>query len=262
MVLTLAAALAGWGASTLEAQDGPVTLEYVAHASFLIHSPGGQSLLIDPYASRVWLGYDFPPDVVPPTVLITHPHYDHDGGRYREMDVPWQPTTRIIDGPGVFRVGDVTITGIPGKHADPYGKEFGQLNTIFLIEAGDIRMAHLGDNGPVTPENVAALGQVDVLFMPIDGEYHILSDESVERTIQVIEPAVVVPMHYRIPALETDPDSPSDLGPIDPWLEGRQGVLRLDSHRYPLGSNDLDGHPSILVFRHSPSIPTPSPESP
>src|SRR6185436_5628986 len=57
---------------------GEVAIEYVAHSCFRIHTAGGARLLIDPSASRVWLGYDFPARLAADTVLITHPHYDHD----------------------------------------------------------------------------------------------------------------------------------------------------------------------------------------
>ena len=248
-------------AATAPAQEpDAVVLEYIAHASFRVHSPAGHTVAIDPYADRVWLGYDFPTDFGAPTVLITHPHYDHDGGRYRGLDVPWPKDTRVIDEPGRYSVGDLSIHGVQGKHADPYGKEFGQLNTIFVLEAAGVRIAHLGDNGPPTEDMVREMGRVDVLLLPIDGAYHILSADEIDRIVDAVHPAVVVPMHYRIPDLEMDPNSPSDLGPVDPWLEGREGVLQLDTHTYELRPGDLDGAPRVLVFRHSPEVPRPRSE--
>lgn len=253
--------LAGMPASSAQAQvSGAVVLEYIAHASFRVHSPDGETVVIDPYADRVWLGYDFPAEFGASTVLITHPHYDHDGGRYRDLEVPWPSDTRVIDGPGQYSVGDLSIRGVQGKHADPYGKEFGQRNTIFVVEAAGIRIAHVGDNGPLTEENVRELGRVDVLLLPIDGVFHILAEEEIENIIDAVDPRVVVPMHYRIPELEVDADSPSDLGPVDPWLEGREGVLRLDTNIHALSQTDLDQAPRILVFRHSPQVPDPRTE--
>src|SRR5947209_8542304 len=66
-----------------------VAIEYIAHACFRIHSPGGARLLIDPFASRVWIGYDFPPRLSADAVLITHPHYDHDAGVFIGRKAPW-----------------------------------------------------------------------------------------------------------------------------------------------------------------------------
>ena len=114
-------------------QSGDGTIEYIAHAAFLIRSPQGTEVLIDPYASAVWLGYDFPARYDPDALLITHPHYDHDGGRFRELPLWWDDSMQVIDAPGRHQVGDIAVHGIRGKHADPYGKEFGQLNTIMVM---------------------------------------------------------------------------------------------------------------------------------
>jgi len=243
------------------ATPGPATqedrgsLEYIAHAAFRIRSPGGTELLIDPYASGVWLGYDFPSGLDPDAILITHPHYDHDGGRFQGRDPWWDEDTRVIDAPGRYEIGDVTVHGIRGKHADPYGEEFGQRNTIMVIEVAGVRLAHVGDNGPLTAANVRRMGSIDVLMLPIDGDEHILSDGAVDDAIGAVRPRVVVPMHYRIPELESSPDSPADLGEIDPWLEGRSDVERVAGNAMPLGRDALPDSPTVVVLRHSPGLP-------
>src|SRR5947208_3143846 len=151
----------------LRLQPGQVAIEYIAHACFRIHSAGGARLLIDPYASRVWLGYDFPPRLAADAVLITHPHYDHDAGVFIGRKPPWTPEVRVLRQPGAYQVADVRITGIRGKHAEPYGREFGQTNTLWLLEVAGLRIAHLGDNGPMTEANIHQLGRVDILMMAI-----------------------------------------------------------------------------------------------
>src|SRR5256885_1650878 len=83
-----------------------VVIEYIAHACFRITSPTGKQVLIDPYASRVWLGYDFPPGINADAVLISHPHYDHDGGEAMHRPVPWPPNTLVLRQPGTNQIGD------------------------------------------------------------------------------------------------------------------------------------------------------------
>lgn len=252
LAVALLVALTGWA----PAQEDP-TLAYVAHAAFRVRSPTGAELLIDPYADRVWLGYDYPAPAVADAILISHPHYDHDGGRYRGLPVPWPESSRLLDAPGEYRVGDIRVVGVPGKHADPYGREFGQINTIWLIEVGGVRLVHVGDNGPLTDATVQALGRVDVLMLPIDGDDHILSREQVETIVGDLAPRVLVPMHYRLPDLEPELDSPSDLGEIEPWLRGRDAVVRLGTHRRSIALDGLPEATTIWVFEHDPAVTPP-----
>ena len=231
-----------------------IEVEYVAHAAFRLRDGNGTELLIDPFASRVWLGYDWPGGIDPDAILVTHPHYDHDAGRFREMPFPWGAETPVIDAPGTHRLGDFTVTGVRGKHADPYGREFGQLNTPMLLEAYGLRIAHLGDNGPLAPDVVEALGRVDVLMIPGDGVYHILSPEETAAVIAELDPRVVIPMHYRHPDLEEAEDAPSDLGNVEPWLAGRGPVRFVGSHVTTLAAEALPARLEYLVFEHAPYV--------
>src|SRR5262249_10937237 len=195
------------------------------HACFRIHSPAGTRLLIDPYVSRVWLGYELPSILTVDAILITHPHSDHDAGEFMGRKVPWTPEMRVLRDPGAYKVGDIHITGIRGKHSEPWGKEFGQKNTIWLLEVAGLRIAHLGDNGPLTPANIRELGRVDILMMPIDAQHHILKEPEVQGIRQALQPRILIPMHYRIPDLEASADTPQLLGPITPWLAGEKSVV-------------------------------------
>ncbi len=220
-------------------------LEYVAHAAFVIHSPIGTRVVIDPYNSSRWLGYSFPEGISADAVLITHPHYDHDAA----YSVAGHPA--VFRHPGRYQVGDVRISGIAGKHADPYGEDFGQINTIWVVETGRVRIAHLGDNGPLSEQQAGLLGAVDVLLMPVDGQYHILKKEEAEQVLERVKPRIAVPMHYRIPSLSPLPES---LGPVDPWLEGRDGVERLSGNVLQLSSSDASDSPRVVVFEPSPAV--------
>jgi L-ascorbate metabolism protein UlaG (beta-lactamase superfamily) len=99
---------------------------------------------------------------------------------------------------------------------------------------------------------VAALGRVDVLMAPIDAEEHILTYAAVAEMREQLSPAIVVPMHYRLPDLESSPNSPDDLGTIEPWLDTQQSLIRAGDNRYELSADTLPEAPSVLVFEHSP----------
>ncbi len=238
----------------LRLQPGEVAIESIAHSCFRIHSAGAR-LLIDPFASRMWLGYDFPPTLAADAVFITHPHYDHDADASSGMrPVPWTPAVRVLRDPGSYKVGDITITGIRGKHADPWGKEFGQTNTIWLFEVAGLRIVHVGDNGPLTEPNVRALGRVDILMLPIDAKHHILEDSEVEAIRKALHPRILIPMHYRLPDLESAADKPEGLGEIGPWLAGQQNVIQLDDNIATFTAGSLLPAQVIAVFPHSPRV--------
>jgi L-ascorbate metabolism protein UlaG (beta-lactamase superfamily) len=238
----------------LHLEPGDVAIESIAHACFRIHSAGGSRILIDPYASRVWLGYDFPEELATDAILITHPHFDHDGGEFIGRKVPWSPEVRVLRDPGSYTVDDFHITGTRGKHADPWGKEFGQKNTIWRVEVGGLRIAHLGDNGPLTESNVHELGRVDILMVPIDAREHILKHYDVQAIRDTTRPRVLIPMHYRHPDLESSADSPYGLGPIDPWLAGRKDVARLKRNYTFFTRGSVKSGERIVVFQHSPKV--------
>lgn len=221
-----------------------VDVEYIGHACFAFTSPQGVRVVIDPFNSARWLGYHFPDGVEADAVLVTHPHYDHDASD------KWGDSVPVFREPGQYAVGDVELLGVQGKHAEPYGKEFGQVNTIWLLDVGGVRIAHLGDNGPLTEDNVRELGRVDVLMFPADGDDHILKTEEIVVIRQQLNDPLAVPMHYRLEGLR---GLPLSIGPINPWLAGQEGVVRLDTNTATLGSGK-DPSRKVLVFSPSPDL--------
>jgi len=233
-------------------QSDEVTVEYIAHASFKI-SYGDKSLLIDPYADTTWIGYYFPKNITADAALITHPHYDHDGGRFRGIKPYWEDQLQIIEEVGAYQVGDFKITGLKGKHCDPYGKEFDQKNTIWVIEVAEMKFVHIGDNGPLTQEHYDAIGTPDIFFVPIDGDHHILKPDELKVVLTTLNPRVTVPMHYRLPDLEDEGLPRGGLGPIDPYLEGKE-VEKLDGNTKMFSTASLSDSKPIVVFEHSKDV--------
>ena len=238
----MAVAIAGFLLSGVPAR-AQVRIEYVAHACFVVESPGGVRALVDPYNGTRWLGYSFPAGLDTDLVLVSHPHYDHDAFYYAPADAP------VLSRPGAYAVGDLRVTGIEGRHAEPWGAEFGGTNTLWLIETGGLRVAHLGDSGPLSPAAVRALGQVDVLMLPVDDQDHILKRAEVAAIRTALRPALTLPMHYRLAQLSTLPDS---LGTIDGWLGEQRNVVRPGSHTTVLRERPAEPH--VLVLSPSPQV--------
>ncbi|MBY0502429.1 MAG: MBL fold metallo-hydrolase [Bryobacteraceae bacterium] len=220
-----------------------VTIEYVAHAAFVLEAVNGQRLVIDPYNSERWLGYTFPENVPADFVLVTHPHYDHDASYYFRAPV--------LREPGEYTLGAFRILGVPAKHAGGFGAEFGQKSTVFVVETGGVRVAHFGDAGPLDAEQVKRVGRVDVVLLPIDGDNHILKPAQIEEIRKQLKPSIVVPMHYQLPELSDLPDS---LGPIEPWLAQQPNVTRLRTNRWPVGARDLRTAGQVWAFPPSPEV--------
>jgi L-ascorbate metabolism protein UlaG (beta-lactamase superfamily) len=234
---------------------GQIAIEYIAHSSFFIHSPSGKVILIDPYLSNYWLGYAFPysGNVHADAIAVTHPHYDHDSGVFIGRPWPFDRSIPVIRDPGDYTIGDIHLYGFPGKHSDPWGKQFGQKNNLFLFEVGGLRIAHLGDNGPLTSANIAALGKVDILMMPIDRDEHILKAAEARAIIDALNPSVVIPMHYRMKDLE-GPESPRGLGNIEPWAACQTNVFQLQGNIQVFHPADFPQTTRILVFQHTEDL--------
>ena len=156
------------------------------------------NIVIDPFDEKIGLkSPNFEADIL----LITHQHQDHNNVK----DVKGSPF--LVDSPGEYEIKGVFIQGIDSFHDDIQGKERGQ-NTIYKIEADDIKFCHLGDLGQkqLTDEQLEKIGPVDILMIPVGGVYTINSQEAT-KIIGQIEPKMVIPMHYEIPKLNIKLDN-------------------------------------------------------
>ena len=134
-------------------------------------------------------------------------------------------TPRVVQGPGEFEIAGVLIMGIRTFHDPEQGRKLGK-NTSFVVELDDVRVCHLGDLGHVpTPEQVEDLSGVDVLLAPVGGGNTIGAAAAAE-TISLLEPKLVIPMHYKTPA------DKAELEPLDRFLK-EIGALSAYEERQP-----------------------------
>lgn len=150
-------------------------------------------VVIDPYDESIGLKV---PSLQADIALFTHDHPDHNNIKAIEG------TPFIIANPGEYEVQGIFIQGIASFHDKNQGKERGT-NTIYVMEAEDLRVCHLGDFGQkeLTSEQQEAMGEIDVLLIPVGGVYTIGAQEA-SALIHQIEPRIVIPMHYFIPKLK------------------------------------------------------------
>lgn len=156
------------------------------------------SIVIDPFSKEIGLKL---PKLEADILLVSHDHQGHNnvegvGGNYF-----------LIQGPGEYEIKSIFVQGIESFHDNFQGKKMGK-NTIFVIEAEDLRICHLGDFGQeeLSEEQMEAIGEVDVLLLPVGGKNTISAKEA-SRIMNQLEPKITIPMHYWLPGLKTKLDS-------------------------------------------------------
>lgn len=227
-------------------QADAVRLEYIAHAAFVVESPGGTRIAIDPFNSNIWLGYAYPDGVAADAVLVTHPHYDHDATYY------FSDLTPAFRGAGAFRVGDVGVRGVASEHVGAsrfLDRGQSPLNTMWLIEAGGLRIAHLGDNRLLNEIDLEALGPVDVVLLNA-AYFDAPNAEMLELMLAGLRPKAIVPMHYRHEEIS---ELPSGLRPVGEYLRDHPAEFS-DGNVLELTPATLPPDTQIIVLRPSAAL--------
>ncbi len=155
-------------------------ITWIGHSCFKIEQDG-YSIITDPYEDGYVPGLKRLREKAN-MVLCSHEHGDHNA-RSLIKTIPAEQCP--------FR-----ITKLETWHDDVKGAKRGP-NTIHIIEAGKIRIAHLGDLGCMPEkEQIEALKGLEVCLIPVGGHYTIDGRQAAEL-IRQIDPQKVIPMHYR-----------------------------------------------------------------
>ena len=177
-------------------------ISWLGHSCFRIKGSHA-TVITDPYSPSV--GYS----LGKPTARIVTVSHQHPGHSYVQ-GIGGEP--RQVTGPGEYEISGVLITGVATFHDNEGGRKRGK-NTVYLIEVDEVSVCHLGDLGHVlTAEQVEEIGNVDVLLLPVGGVSTINAPIAAE-VVRQLEPKVVVPMHYKTPALSWE------LEPVERFLK-------------------------------------------
>jgi len=108
----------------------------------------------------------------------------------------------VIEGPGEYGVADFDIRGIAAqRHLDTENDP--KISTIYRIEAGDIRVAVIGNiYEKLSEDQLEEIGIIDLLILPVGGGGYTLDATGAATIVRQIEPKAVVPVHYADPALK------------------------------------------------------------
>lgn len=181
-------------------------ITYLGHSSFKLKGKTA-SVVIDPFDSKM-VGFKFP-SVDADIVTISHNHDDHN-----KADLV-QGEFKLITGPGEYEIKGISILGFPSFHDDKEGSLRGK-NTIYVFEIDDFRICHLGDLGQKLKEEIIEnLGDIDILMIPVGGEFTIGSSLA-SQIVRDIDPSIVIPMHYKAEGINLS--NFSQLEPLENFL--------------------------------------------
>ena len=198
-------------------------LTWYGHSCFLVESADG-SVVFDPYAPGSVPGWELP-RLTADAVVCSHGHRDHG----------WAEGVALSGGAFTGK-----LEQLPTFHDDRQGALRGP-NTVTVLQSEGIRLCHMGDIGcALTAEQIAALGRVDVLLIPVGGHYTVDAPLAWEIT-KAIAPKLVIPMHYRGKGFGYDV-----IGPVESFLALAGNVKRLDGMAYTV---DLADAPATIVFK-------------
>lgn len=177
-------------------------IQYYGHSCFkLTTKPAGRAtedviVFFDPFDKEIGLR---PPQGQASVVFVSHNHHGHNNvGAIKGDPV-------VLDAPGEYAVKGINVIGIDSFHDEKEGAERGH-STIFVLEAEDLKICHLGDLGcDISGKQLEEIYGVDVLFIPIGGKYTIDGKKAAEL-VRNVEPAIVIPMHYKIKGSTVDVD--------------------------------------------------------
>jgi L-ascorbate metabolism protein UlaG (beta-lactamase superfamily) len=171
-------------------QEKSVDIDWYGHACFRIREKG-VAIITDPYNKEI--GYTLP-RIRADVVTVSHSHKGHSYAR------GFRGSPRVLCSPGEYEIGGTFITGVPTFHDRKQGEQRGQ-NIVFLFDFDGLTVCHLGDLGHLLSQvQIELLNQVNILLIPVGGISTITAARAAE-IVSLLEPNIVIPMHYKIPGL-------------------------------------------------------------
>jgi L-ascorbate metabolism protein UlaG (beta-lactamase superfamily) len=181
-------------------------ITWYGHSCFRLTERNMASVVTDPFDSQT-VGYE-PLKLKADIVTVSHDAagHNHTGSV--------KGTSHVIQGPGEFEIGGVFITGVQTEGGAPNKGQAGRKktsngarNTLYVFDYEGITIAHLGDMNQVPSQaEIEALGTVNVALVPVGGGGGLNAAKAAE-VISLLEPNLVVPMHYATPAVKLNLES-------------------------------------------------------
>ena len=170
---------------------------------FRLTERGLATVVTDPYDHAV-VGFG-PLKLRGDIVSISHDAPGHN------FESAVKPIQRIIDGPGEYEIGGVFITAVQTNGKKRAKDE--PRNVLYVFDYEKVTIAHLGDLSQVPSQaQVERLGNVNIALVPVGGGRGLNAAKAAE-VVSLIEPGIVIPMHYSVPGCKLD------LNPLDKFTK-------------------------------------------
>lgn len=200
-------------------------ITWYGHSCFRLTERNFVTVVTDPFDDKV-VGYNslkLKAEIV--TVSHDAPGHNNSGAV--------KGSTHVLTGPGEFEIGGVFITAVQTDSAGRSAKAKDNVrNTIYVFDYDGITVAHLGDLQKIpTQSEIELLGTVNVALVPVGGGGSLNAAKAAE-VVSMLEPNLVVPMHY------STPDSKIKLDEINKFIK-------------EMGLSKQDAQPLLKVSRSS-----------
>ena len=170
---------------------GSMEITYLGHSAFKIKTKTA-TLVTDPYGKMT--GFVMPA-VSADLITVSHHHEDHDNIK-AVSGTARRANPFVIDSPGEYEIEGISVFGYQTYHDAENGAKRGN-NVIYVIQAEDLRILHLGDLGhKLSKEIIDELDGIDVVMIPVGGDYTVDAKMAAEIAAE-LEPYYVIPMHFK-----------------------------------------------------------------
>jgi L-ascorbate metabolism protein UlaG (beta-lactamase superfamily) len=196
-------------------------ITWYGHSCFRLTERSLASVVTDPFDHHV-AGYE-PLKLKAEIVTVSHEAPGHN------FVAAVKGKEHVITGPGEYEIGGVFITGVQTNgHGERSPDE--PRNTLYVFDFDGVTVAHLGDLRRVPSQTeIEALGNVHIALVPVGGGGGLNAAKAVE-VVSLLEPGIVIPMHFGTPA------SNLNLSPVSKFLK-------------EMGVSEIEPQPALKVNR-------------